>query len=282
MRYTVGCTLEYAVPSPSVFIFNLAAADTPYQTVEYENLSVTPELPVETYTEPTSGSRYHRVNVVGPSLTVRYHATVSVEPEVSESAHLMTIPPADIPLADLPFTLPSRYCQSDKLMRLAYREFGRLPFDFSRPAAIEAWIHANVDYLVGTTTPLTSAFDIATSRAGVCRDFAHLGIAFCRALNIPARFVSSYAYDLWPRDFHAIFEARLGDRWYLFDPTRQASTGGLVRIGTGRDAADVSFASIFGPARMTHMDVYSDAGDAESERLPKEWKDHAVSSAKAA
>lgn len=282
MKYAVGCTLEYAIPSPSVFVFNLAPAETPYQSVDYENFTVLPEMPVETYIEPTLGTRYHRLNVTGPSLTVRYHATVTATPEVRAPEGVHTIPPAELPLVDFPFILPSRYCQSDQLMRLANREFGYLPFDFARPMAVTDWIHRNVDYLVGTTTPLTSAFDIATSRAGVCRDFAHLGIAFCRALNIPARFVSCYAYDLWPRDFHAIFEARLGDQWYLFDPTRQASTGGLVRIGTGRDAADVSFASIFGPARMTHMDVYADAGDAESERQPKEWKDHAVSSAKAA
>jgi transglutaminase-like putative cysteine protease len=279
MKYSVGCTLEYAVPSPSVFVFNVTPALMPMQRIEYEAFTVEPDMYVEVFIEPTTGTRYHRVNVSGPQLSVRYHATVTTSPDVVDPAELPGHSPADLPLADFPYVVPSRYCQSDLLMRLAYREFGRLPFGFARPAAISDWIHHNVDYLVGTTTPLTSAFDTATSRAGVCRDFAHLGIAFCRALNIPARFVSAYAYDLWPRDFHAVFEAKLGDRWYLFDPTHQASTGGLVRIGVGRDAADVSFASIFGPARMTHMDVYADAADAESERTPKEWKEWAVSGA---
>jgi transglutaminase-like putative cysteine protease len=279
MKYNVGCTLEYAVPSPSVFVFNVTPALTPFQKIEYEDFSVTPELPVEVYTEPTTGTRYHRVNPTGPSLSVRYHATVTTSPDTHDPKLLGLQMPAEMPLAVFPYVMPSRYCQSDQLMRLAYREFGYLNRDFSQPAQIADWIHRNVDYLVGTTTPLTSAFDTATARAGVCRDFAHLGIAFCRAMNIPARFVSCYAFDLWPRDFHAIFEARLGDRWYLFDPTRQASPGGTVRIGTGRDAADVSFASIFGPARMTNMDVYSDAADAESDRVPKEWKDWAISTA---
>lgn len=279
MHYTVGCTLEYAVPSPSVFVFNIAASNTVFQTVEHESLSFSPDLPVDGWVEPETGARYHRVEVTGPHLSVQYHGTVTVEPTVQDPTLIAPIPPADIPLQDLFYVVPSRYCQSDQLMRLAYREFGRAPRTFEQPRRIAEWIHANVDYLVGTTTPLTSAFDIATSRAGVCRDFAHLGIAFCRALNIPARFVSAYAYDLWPRDFHAVFEAKLGDRWYLFDPTRQASPGGFVRIGAGRDAADVSFASIFGPARMTHMEVHADAGDAESERAPKEWKEFAVSSA---
>jgi transglutaminase-like putative cysteine protease len=98
-------------------------------------------------------------------------------------------------------------------------------------------------------------------RAGVCRDFAHLGIAFCRALNIPARFVSAYAYQLQPPDFHACFEAYLGDRWYLFDATRLVPTSRLVRIGTGRDAADVSFATVFGAAAMESMQVYIESLD---------------------
>jgi transglutaminase-like putative cysteine protease len=97
------------------------------------------------------------------------------------------------------------------------------------------------------------AFDTVTERVGVCRDFAHLGIAFCRALNIPARFAAGYAYQLNPPDFHAYFEAFLGDRWYLFDPTRLVAKDGLIRIGTGRDAADISFATIFGPVSMEEM-----------------------------
>ena len=279
MRYNVGCTLEYTVAKPAVFVFNLAAANTPTQAVEYEEFVTDPEVPVEAFTDPATGTRYHRLSVSGPKLAVRYHAAVTTRPEVGDPAVIEAPRPATLPLESFSYVLPSRYCQSDQLMRLAYREFGALPRTYERPAQVAEWIHRNVDYLVGTTTPMTSAFDIATSRAGVCRDFAHLGIAFCRALNIPARFVSAYAYDLWPRDFHAVFEARLGDRWYLFDATRQASTGGLVRIGAGRDAADVSFASIFGPTRMTHMSVYSDAGDSESETLPKEWADRAVSAA---
>lgn len=279
MKYNVGCTLEYTVAKPSVFVFNLAAATTPHQTVEYEDLSILPEMPVESFVDPATGTRYHRLEVTAPELAVRYHATVTTEPAIHAPGEIRVPRPADIPLESFRYVLPSRYCQSDQLMRLANREFGGMPRTYEQPARIAEWIHENVDYLVGTTTPLTSAFDTATARAGVCRDFAHLGIAFCRALNIPARFVSAYAYDLWPRDFHAVFEARLGERWYMFDATRQASPGGFVRIGAGRDAAEVSFASIFGPARMTRMDVYADAGDTESETLPKEWADRAVSAA---
>lgn len=279
MRYNVGCTLEYQVPGPSVFVFNLAPAVTPVQTVEHERLAISPELPMDEFTAPVTHNRYHRIEAPGGRLLVEYHATVATEPVIHDPDTVATARPADLPLATLPYLWPSRYCQSDQLMRLAYREFGALPPTFDRPAQIADWIHANVDYLVGTTGPLTSAFDTATARAGVCRDFAHLGIAFCRSINIPARFVSGYAFDLWPRDFHAVFEARLGDRWYLFDPTRQASPGGLVRIGTGRDAADVSFAMIFGPAVLTGMEVHADAVDEPSGTLPKQWIGRAVSTA---
>jgi len=279
VRYSVGCKLEYQVPGPSVFVFNLAPAETASQAVEYEHLSVTPELPVEEFAAPGTYNRYHRVEALGGRLMVDYYATVTTEPRIDDPDTVEAARPVALPLSTLPYLWPSRYCQSDQLMRLAYREFGALPHNFERPARIAEWIHANVDYLVGTTGPLTSAFDTATARAGVCRDFAHLGIAFCRSINIPARFVSGYAFDLWPRDFHAVFEAWLGGRWYLFDPTRQASPGGLVRIGTGRDAADVSFALIFGPAVLTRMEVHADPMDEPSDRLPKQWIGRAVSTA---
>ncbi len=143
-------------------------------------------------------------------------------------------------------------------MRLTQYEFGDLKPGYSRVTAVCNWIHDNVTYLSLSTDPNTSAYDTATQRVGVCRDFAHLGIAFCRALNIPARFVSAYAYGLQPPDFHACFEAYLGDRWYLFDPTRLAPQTGIVRIGTGRDAADVSFATFFGGVQMEQMHVFMD------------------------
>ena len=144
------------------------------------------------------------------------------------------------------------------LVRLAQHEFGKLQRGFSRVTAICNWIHDNVEYLRGSTNPLTSAYDTATERAGVCRDFAHLAIAFCRAVSIPARFVAGYAYALQPPDFHAYFEAYLDGGWYIFDPTRLAPQTGLIRIGTGRDAADTSFATIFGPAKFSSIKVTMD------------------------
>jgi len=120
--------------------------------------------------------------------------------------------------------------------------------------AIADWIHDNIDYQIGSTQVTTTARDVFLQRAGVCRDFAHLGVTFCRALNIPARLVVGYArFDEPPPDFHAVFEAYVGARWELFDASRLAPLDGLVRIASGRDAKDVAFATIFGPATMVSM-----------------------------
>lgn len=264
-RFSIGCRLAYQVSAPSVFVMNVAAVENEYQRIESERFEVAPELPIEEYVDPVSGNRYHRFALSHQHVTLRYTATVSYTPRLADGSALGALPPEQLSLSMLPYLLPSRYCQSDHLMRLASREFGRLRPGYAQVREICQWIHRNVDYLVGSTGPLTSAFDVATSRAGVCRDFAHLGIALCRAVNIPARFVSGYACNLWPPDFHAMFEAWLGDDWYLFDPTRQVSPVNMLRIGTGRDATDVSFSLIFGPAIMTGMEVYAHALDADAE-----------------
>ena len=117
--------------------------------------------------------------------------------------------------------------------------------------AITDWIHDNVEYVRGSTNSETSAYDTVTQRVGVCRDFAHLGIALCRALNIPARYFTGYAYELEPPDIHACFECYIGGTWMVFDATRLAHLNGLVRIAAGRDAADTAVASVFGAARCS-------------------------------
>jgi transglutaminase-like putative cysteine protease len=122
--------------------------------------------------------------------------------------------------------------------------------------AIEEWIRHNILYKPGSTHSTTTAHEVFEQKAGVCRDFAHLGITFCRALNIPARLVVGYVwFDEPPQDFHAVFEAWLDGRWVLFDPTGMAPVDRLVRIGTGRDAKDVAFATMFGCLRMTRKEV---------------------------
>ena len=125
----------------------------------------------------------------------------------------------------------------------------------TKSIAITEWIYDNVEYVRGSTDSDTSAYDTVTQRVGVCRDFAHLGIALCRALNIPARYFTGYAYELDPPDFHACFECYIGGEWMIFDATRLAHMNGLVRIASGRDAADTAVASVFGSVSCTRMKV---------------------------
>jgi transglutaminase-like putative cysteine protease len=150
------------------------------------------------------------------------------------------------------YLMSSRYCESDLMARCALQLFGDLPPGIGRVQAIADWIHDSITYEPGSSDSTTTAREVFVERAGVCRDFAHLGITFCRALNIPARLVVGYVhFDEPPQDFHAVFEAWLGGQWVLFDPTRMAPVDRLVRVGTGRDAKDVAFCTFFGPVRMT-------------------------------
>ncbi|VXD21427.1 Transglutaminase-like superfamily protein [Planktothrix serta PCC 8927] len=255
MKFKVSCELEYEVRDNSTLIFNVNVAKTQNQQILEERLQLDPDLNFEEYVNPILDNRYIRINVPAGNLRLSYQALVDVIYEETNPATINEVPIAQLPLELLQYIYPSRYCQSDRLMRFAQSEFGHLVPDYSRITAICNWIYDNVTYLSGSSDQHTSAFDTVTERAGVCRDFAHLGIAFCRALNIPARFASGYAYKLQPPDFHAYFEAYLGDRWYLFDATRLAPLNGLIKIGTGRDAADIAFATIFGDVEMNQMNV---------------------------
>jgi transglutaminase-like putative cysteine protease len=163
--------------------------------------------------------------------------------------------PARIPAECMIYTVPSRYCQSDRLMRLAMSEFGDLAPGGSRVKAIAKWIHQRVEYRYGATDASTDAFDTATSRVGVCRDFAHLLISFCRALGIPARYVSGYCLGLEPPDFHAYVQVWLGDAWHNVDATFNGVRPALVPIAVGRDAADVAITTLFGANKFLSQSV---------------------------
>lgn len=248
--------MRYQIEQPSTLIFGIQVERSPQQHVSEETLSIDPRLEIESQT--VNGNRLLRLKAQPGTLSLHYEAIVErhfVPVNFDEAIETLA---ADLPLDVLPYLFPSRYCQSDRLMRLATAQFGKLEPGHQRVQAIADWIFDNVTYLSGSTDSQTSAFDTVTERTGVCRDFAHLGIAFCRALTIPARFVAGYAYQLQPPDFHACFEAYLGNQWYWFDPTRLARAEHFVRIGTGRDAADVSFANLFGVLQMQEMQVYSE------------------------
>lgn len=251
--FDIDCTLEYAVSGPTDFLFQVFAMHGMGQRVLSESLQITPPLPQHVYADPAVGHRFLRLHADAGPLVLHYRARVQ-RCVLPRDPAAQEMPIAALPDAVLHNLNPTRYCESDHLGRAAQGMFGDLPRGLSRVQAIADWIHANIDYQVGTSDVTTTARDVFVSRTGVCRDFAHLGVTFCRALNIPARLVVGYArFDTPPPDFHAVFEAFVGGRWVLFDPTRMSPVDELVRIATGRDAKDVAFATIFGPATMTAM-----------------------------
>lgn len=256
MRFEVGCRLGYQVEQAGPIVLNVRPARTARQRVIEERLTLLPETPVQSYEMPESGNRYDRVVPAPGALELRYEAVVELKPRVLDPAGIGETSVAELPFEVLPHLYPSRYCESDRLVALAARLFGGLPPGHQRVAAVCNWIHDNVDYIRGTSDQHTSAVDTLVERAGVCRDFAHLGVSFCRALGIPARFASGYAVGLVPADFHAFFEAWLDGSWYLFDATRQAALDGIVRIGLGRDAAEVAFGTMAFGIQGTGMEVW--------------------------
>ncbi len=261
MKFKVGCELDYDVSNLSTCIFNIRAVENEYQQIIDSNLEIEPDCNIEEYVVPHRENSYLRLVVPEGKLSIFYQAIVDLQHSINTPEEIEEIDTADLPLDIIHYLYPSRYCQSDRLIKLAQDEFGDCQPGYAKVQAICDWIYEKVTYISGSTDSHTSAYDTVTERAGVCRDFAHLGIAFCRALNIPARFVSAYAWELEPPDFHACFEAYLGNRWYLFDATRLAPKEGLVRIGTGRDAADTAFATVFGAVQLNNMQVSIDLLD---------------------
>jgi len=265
VTFSLGCELTYDVADNATMIFNVEAMRNPQQAVLTETLTVTPPLNGDGTVEPGSGNRYRRFSLKPGTYTLRYEATVDLKPEIVDPSVVDEVPVSVLPLEVLPYLNPSRYCPSDEFARFANREFGHEEHGHSRVTAICNWIFDHVDYLAQSSDSRTSATDTFAQRAGVCRDFAHLGITFCRALGIPARFISCYAWGLQPPDFHAVFEAFVGGRWYLFDATRKAALDGLVRIGSGRDAADTAFSTIYGEVTPGAMAVWIERLDAPAD-----------------
>ena len=251
MRLRYEVELSYQVQrSGADFIFNVQAARTPRQQVVWESLATTQFVPLQEYCDPQSRGRFLRLRAHAGELVLRYEAVVDLQHHRQHPADVHEIGIADLPGAVLPYLYASRYCESDKLNALAMREFGHLLQGYARVQAICEWVQRNITFSSGSSTVFTGAADTLAQGCGVCRDSAHLMIALCRAVNIPARFTTGFDYGadpaLGPPDFHAYVEAYLGGRWYLFDPSGTAIPLGLVRLTSGRDAADSAYASIFG------------------------------------
>lgn len=275
----VGCKLDYQINTPSHFLFQIAVVKNDRQKVLQESMTVNPETSLEACQVGPLGNRMYRLLAEPGWFSVSYHARVQLD-RLHRSAHqLNETLHQDLAADVLPYLYPSRYCESDRLARFAWEEFQSVQPGYTRVKGIVDWVNRHLSYEAGTTGSLTTACDVLLSRTGVCRDYAHLCIALCRALGIPARYVAGYAVDLQPPDFHGFFEAYLGDAWYLFDATRLAPISGFVRIGSGRDAADVSFATIIGSAMSTQMSVWASSADDLDSNNNFPDDDHAISTA---
>jgi transglutaminase-like putative cysteine protease len=263
MKFDVFSELKYEVFSTTTFIFSIQASRTSSQVIVEESLVTELFLIPEEIMSTDGESRFIRLKAEADSqFTIRYQASVDIDYNIIQQRKLSnTVPVNNLDAGEMTYLFPSRYCQSDKLQKLASKEFGKIDTAYGKVAAITEWIYNNVEYSSGITNSSTSAYDTLTERVGVCRDFAHLGIALCRALSIPARYFTGYAYNLNPPDFHACFEAYIGAEWIFFDPTKLVPVNGLVKIANGRDAADASVASIFGNAACTSMIVKCECND---------------------
>jgi len=256
IRLQLSLELDYEVYDPGCdFIFNIHAALTERQRVVEESLTLSQDIPLTVDTDPISRNRYLRLKAFPGPLRLRYGATVDVDHHFADPAQIAEVPVPSLPTEVLGYIYPSRYCQSDRLIKLATREFGHLWQGYGRVQAIRDWVLSRIRFTSNVSNSNTSAIDTLIDTVGVCRDFAHLMVALCRAVNIPARFTTGIDYGadpaLGPTDFHAYVEVYLGGRWYIFDPSGTAIPMGFVRFGTGRDAADVAFATIFGPVQSS-------------------------------
>lgn len=246
----VGCGLVFEVAEHATLALQVAVAATAGSVVE-EQLSVTlGGEPVDARELGAGhGGRIHVVACGAGLLAVDYRAVVSVSPpgafEVTEADALVAL-------------RQSRYCPSDELAAFAEVELSRLPEGPDRARAIGQWVHDRLHYELGSSGPLDTAVHTLLAGRGVCRDFAHLTIALCRAMGMPARLASAYAPGLWPMDFHAVAEVAVDGRWQVVDATRLAPRQSLVRVATGRDAADTAFAStVAGWAELLTFSVFA-------------------------
>jgi transglutaminase-like putative cysteine protease len=253
MKIRVRAELVYRFDPPTDAIYKLQVAHWPGQNILEERLETKPHIDFIENEDDEFGARTLRAHLSG-EVALTYEAVV-------DNGLLKGLPPVtvqhdwnELPAEVLTYLNPSRYCPSDQFGRFVERTFAGT-IGGERVLAILDWIKANIDYEPGVSDTETTAARTFIDRAGVCRDFTHLGITLCRASGIPARAVSAYAFDLTPPDFHAIFEIWLSDGWWLVDPTGLAPVEGLVRIACGRDAADIAFLTTQGSCRFVRQSV---------------------------
>jgi transglutaminase-like putative cysteine protease len=260
MWLNTSCVLAFDIAMPTPFVLMLRPRSGAQQWVAREEYMLTPSVPVFEFTDGYGNLCQRLIAPIGP-FEVATSAEVMTADGVDQASGAPFVEIQNLPDAVLGYLLPSRYCESDRFHQMATAiTFGQRP-GYDQVAGIVSWLRHNVSYQPGSSDLPVSAAEVESRRVGVCRDLAHLGIALCRSLSIPARMVVGYLHQLQPMDLHAWFEAYVGGRWYTFDATQAILHGGYVAVGYGRDAADVAIYSQFGPA------VYPKAQTVAVERI---------------
>jgi transglutaminase-like putative cysteine protease len=264
MRVRIGCEFEYASEAPMPLLMLVQARPDGDHTTLYQSRWSDPEVPIREYID-SFGNHCWRLAAPAGAFRLRYDAVVAMSDEpdpVVPDAPVIGV--ESLPDDTLMYTLPSRYIQSDLLVPISWDLFGNTPTTWARVQSICDWVHANVAYAPGSSDPTVSAMDVYQRRIGVCRDFALLATGLCRAINIPARYTFGYLPDVGveppdsPMDFHAWFEAYLGERWYTFDARHNVPRIGRIVTGRGRDAVDVAMATQYGSGVLRTMTVWAE------------------------
>ncbi len=259
----VGCNLAYETTVPTPVLFVLKPRLEGRVLVMQERLSFGIGLPSYEFQDSHGNITYRSTFMPGRN-EVRHDALVAVS-SLPDSREIIgnIVPIGQLPHELLRYTLPSRYCDSDKLLNFAWNQFGQIPHGLPRVQAICDWVHTNIEYRYLSGRADLSASEVIGRRFGVCRDFAHAMIALCRAFNLPARYVTGHLPDIGyidpgtPMDFHAYCEVYLGQEWLTFDARYNSLRIGRVKVAHGADAVDGAFATIYGEANLAYFQVWA-------------------------
>ncbi|MDM0116248.1 transglutaminase family protein [Variovorax sp. J22R133] len=257
MRLHAECKMTLTASEDCPVVARMRPRSGQAQWMVSEVYQVRPWVPTTEYVD-SYGNLCQRLMIPKGEMRIEVSTIMETEEVIAVAPDAGITPIPELPSDVLVYLLQSRYCPSDKMAYRA-REITRdVAPGYPQVEAIRAWIRDNVEYRYGVSDGSTDALDTLAVGSGVCRDFAHIGAALCRALHIPARMVVGYLYELDPMDMHAWFEAWLGGRWYTFDATQMKRRGGRLVVAYGRDAADVAFLSNYGPLEVRDIKVTVD------------------------
>jgi transglutaminase-like putative cysteine protease len=265
MRIRLGYDIQFDMPAaaPVVAMLNVHPSRAG-DLLEPDRLRIEPDVKQEQYTD-TFGNLCSRFMAPAGRLRLWNSTLIEDSGEVDPSdPSAREIPVADLPPETLQFLLSSRYCEVDLMSNTAAQLFGGISPGWQRVQAICDWVHQNVTFGYAFASATKTALHVYQERTGVCRDFQHLAITFCRSLHIPARYAAGYLGDIQvpltdaPMDFSAWFEAYLEGRWWAFDARNNTPRVGRIPMATGRDATDVAITTSFGEARLVHFEVTTD------------------------